>query len=123
VTPPGPVARVLLAVLSGYRRWVSPLLGPRCRFHPTCSGYAAEAVAVHGAGRGSWLAVRRIGRCHPFHPGGLDPVPPRRRRSATMELAGAQAPAPDAAPAPAGPGRPTAVPVVAATPAPGDPSC
>jgi uncharacterized protein len=78
-TPPaGPVARLLLVVLGAYRRWASPLLGPRCRFHPTCSAYAAQAVADHGAGRGSWLAVRRIARCHPFHPGGVDPVPPRR---------------------------------------------
>ena len=75
---PGAVARVLLALLHGYSRWVSPLLGPRCRFAPTCSAYAARAVLVHGAWRGSWLAVRRIARCHPFHPGGHDPVPPAR---------------------------------------------
>ncbi len=75
---PGPVARVLLALLGGYRRWISPLLGPRCRFAPSCSAYAAQAVAEHGAARGSWLAVRRIARCHPFHPGGHDPVPPAR---------------------------------------------
>jgi uncharacterized protein len=75
---PGPVARLLLALVSGYRRWVSPLLGPHCRFHPTCSAYAAQALADHGAGRGSWLAVRRIARCHPFHPGGVDPVPAGR---------------------------------------------
>jgi uncharacterized protein len=74
----GLVARLLLAVVAGYRRWVSPLLGPRCRFYPTCSSYAAQALADHGAGRGSWLALRRIVRCHPFHPGGVDPVPPRR---------------------------------------------
>ena len=78
--PPGPVARLLLLVLGGYRRWISPLLGPRCRFAPSCSAYAAEAVRVHGAGRGSWLAVRRVARCHPFHPGGHDPVPPVRPR-------------------------------------------
>ncbi len=76
---PGPVARVLLIALGGYRRWISPLLGPRCRFAPSCSAYAVQAVTVHGAGRGSWLAVRRIARCHPFHPGGHDPVPPARR--------------------------------------------
>ncbi len=82
-------ARLLLALIGGYRRFVSPLLGPRCRFAPSCSAYAAEAVAVHGAGRGSWLAVRRIARCHPFHPGGHDPVPAPtahpRRPSATMD--------------------------------------
>ena len=82
-------ARLLLALIAGYRRFVSPLLGPRCRFAPSCSAYAAEAVGLHGAGRGSWLAVRRVARCHPFHPGGYDPVPApparRGRSSATME--------------------------------------
>ncbi|MGV8842057.1 MAG: membrane protein insertion efficiency factor YidD [Pseudomonas sp.] len=56
---------------------ISPLLGPRCRFHPSCSHYAIEAVQSHGALRGSWLAVRRLGRWHPWHPGGYDPAPPR----------------------------------------------
>ena len=70
------LARLLVVALVGYQRFVSPLLGPRCRFYPTCSAYALEAVRVHGAARGSWLAVRRLSRCHPFHPGGLDPVPP-----------------------------------------------
>jgi putative membrane protein insertion efficiency factor len=69
------MSRVLLAVIAAYRRLVSPLLGPRCRFLPTCSAYAAEAIGRYGAVRGSWLALRRIGRCHPFHPGGHDPVP------------------------------------------------
>jgi putative membrane protein insertion efficiency factor len=69
------VAVVLLAVVGAYRRWISPLLAPRCRFAPTCSAYALEAVATHGALRGGWLALRRLARCHPFHPGGLDPVP------------------------------------------------
>ncbi|TBR12124.1 MAG: membrane protein insertion efficiency factor YidD [Lysobacter sp.] len=73
----GPVIdRTLISLLRGYKRWVSPLLGPRCRFHPTCSVYAMEAIASHGAARGSGLALRRLLRCHPFHPGGLDPVPP-----------------------------------------------
>jgi putative membrane protein insertion efficiency factor len=75
---PAPVARVLLVLLDGYCRWISPLLGPRCRFAPSCSAYAAQAVREHGAARGSWLAVRRVTRCHPFHPGGHDPVPPAR---------------------------------------------
>ena len=74
----GVVARLLLVLLDGYRRWVSPLLGPRCRFAPSCSAYALEALEVHGAGRGTWLTLRRLGRCHPFHPGGHDPVPPAR---------------------------------------------
>ena len=73
-----PAAWILIALLTGYRRLVSPMLGARCRFYPSCSAYALEAVQVHGAGRGSWLAVRRLGRCHPFHPGGMDPVPPAR---------------------------------------------
>lgn len=73
---PSAAARVLMALITGYRRFVSPLLGPRCRFAPSCSAYALEAVREHGALRGSWLAVRRIGRCHPFNPGGFDPVPP-----------------------------------------------
>lgn len=67
-------------LVSGYRHGVGPLLPPRCRFAPSCSAYALEALAEHGALRGSWLAVRRIARCHPFHPGGYDPVPPRRAR-------------------------------------------
>jgi putative membrane protein insertion efficiency factor len=67
---------VLVILITGYRRFVSPLLAPRCRFEPSCSAYALEAVREHGALRGTWLAVRRIGRCHPFHPGGFDPVPP-----------------------------------------------
>lgn len=70
-----PAARVLLVLLAGYRKFVSPLLGPRCRFYPSCSAYAVEAVQLHGAVRGSWLAVRRLARCHPFHAGGLDFVP------------------------------------------------
>ena len=74
---PGPGARLLCALVAFYRRAVSPLLPARCRFAPSCSAYAYEALQVHGAGRGSWLAVRRIARCHPFHPGGHDPVPPR----------------------------------------------
>ena len=66
---------MLAVCIQAYRRWVSPLLGAHCRFHPTCSAYALEAVTRLGAGRGSWLALRRIGRCHPWNPGGVDPVP------------------------------------------------
>src|SRR5690606_37126867 len=61
-----------------YRRWISPLKPPTCRFYPTCSEYALEALEKHGAAKGSWLAVKRIGKCHPFHPGGFDPVPEAR---------------------------------------------
>jgi putative membrane protein insertion efficiency factor len=70
-----PVRRFLLAAVGFYSRAISPALPPRCRFYPTCSAYAAEAIDRHGAARGSWLAVRRILKCAPWHPGGLDPVP------------------------------------------------
>jgi hypothetical protein len=75
---PSAAARVLVAVITGYRRFVSPLLMPRCRFLPSCSAYALEAIRAHGALRGGWLAARRLSRCHPFHAGGLDPVPARK---------------------------------------------
>ncbi|HEX3335813.1 MAG TPA: membrane protein insertion efficiency factor YidD [Jatrophihabitans sp.] len=73
----GPGARVLLAVIGFYRTAISPALPPSCRYTPSCSAYAAQAIDMHGAGRGSWLALRRLLRCHPFHAGGHDPVPPR----------------------------------------------
>ena len=81
---PGAVARLLMLLVNGYRHSVGLLLPPRCRFAPSCSAYALQALAEHGALRGSWLAVRRIGRCHPFHPGGYDPVPPRQVRQTGM---------------------------------------
>ncbi|MCK5769989.1 membrane protein insertion efficiency factor YidD [Algiphilus sp.] len=68
-------AVLILLVIRGYQRWLSPLLGPHCRFQPSCSQYAYTAVARFGALRGGWLAMRRILRCHPLHPGGHDPVP------------------------------------------------
>jgi uncharacterized protein len=68
--------RVLLALISGYRLFLSPLFGASCRFYPTCSTYAVEAIETHGAMRGTWLALKRILKCHPWHPGGVDPVPP-----------------------------------------------
>ena len=71
-------ARLLMIPIAGYRRFVSPLLAPRCRFAPSCSEYALGALAEHGAVRGLWLAARRIARCHPFNPGGYDPVPPAK---------------------------------------------
>lgn len=66
---------LLLALLRGYKRFISPLLPPACRFEPTCSLYAMDAISRYGPLRGSWLALRRLGRCHPFNPGGWDPVP------------------------------------------------
>ena len=70
------IDRFFIFLLRGYKRLISPLLGPRCRFVPSCSEYAMEAIARFGAIRGGWLAIRRLARCHPLHPGGLDPVPP-----------------------------------------------
>lgn len=67
---------ILLKLIKGYRRFISPLFPPMCRFQPTCSIYAMEAIARHGSIKGSWLAAKRITRCHPLHPGGYDPVPP-----------------------------------------------
>ncbi|MDQ6649813.1 MAG: membrane protein insertion efficiency factor YidD [Actinomycetota bacterium] len=80
---PHPAARLLVAIIKAYQRGVSPLLGPRCRFAPSCSSYAVEALVSHGVWRGSWLALRRLVRCHPFNPGGHDPVPPSRPDSIT----------------------------------------
>jgi len=76
-------ARALLAAVGFYSRAISPALPPRCRFHPTCSAYAAEAVTVHGAARGTWLALVRLVKCAPWHPGGVDLVPPAREPRGT----------------------------------------
>jgi putative membrane protein insertion efficiency factor len=64
-----------MAVIRVYQLVLSPVIGPACRFYPTCSAYALEAIARHGLFKGAFLAVRRFLRCHPFHPGGVDPVP------------------------------------------------
>lgn len=85
-TPPGPLpaappwrqrplTALLLLLIQLYRRWISPLLGPRCRFIPSCSAYGFEAIQRHGPWRGGWLTLRRLLRCHPFTPCGCDPVP------------------------------------------------
>jgi uncharacterized protein len=81
---------VLIQLLRAYRFAISPLYGEVCRYYPSCSAYALEAVTVHGSVRGSWLAVRRVARCHPWAAGGVDPVPPARsprhaRRSARRD--------------------------------------
>ena len=70
--------RLAVLLVVGYRRIISPWLGPRCRFYPSCSAYAIEALQTHGTLHGMWLTLKRLGRCHPFHAGGVDPVPPAR---------------------------------------------
>ncbi len=69
-----------LLIIRIYRYLISPLLGPRCRFYPSCSSYAEEAIKVHGVLKGGWLAAKRIGRCHPLNEGGVDPVPEKRQK-------------------------------------------
>jgi uncharacterized protein len=69
----------LVAAIRLYRLLISPLLPPSCRFYPSCSQYALDAIRTHGAARGTWLALARLGRCHPWHPGGVDFVPGSRR--------------------------------------------
>jgi len=70
------LARLFIALIKLYRWCLSPLLGQHCRFYPSCSEYALTALNQHGVARGGWLSLRRLGRCHPWHPGGYDPVPP-----------------------------------------------
>jgi hypothetical protein len=72
------IGRVFIAVVRVYQYAVSPLLPPACRFYPSCSEYAAQAIAAHGPGWGLWLGLCRLLRCHPWHPGGVDPVPAQR---------------------------------------------
>ena len=71
------VRKILILLVRGYQIVLSPWIGQSCRFTPTCSNYAIDALREHGALKGSWLAMRRIGRCHPWHEGGHDPVPPK----------------------------------------------
>lgn len=73
-----PSTRLLISVIRVYQRWVSPLLGPHCRFTPSCSHYAIEALRCFGVIKGSWLTVKRVLKCHPLHLGGDDPVPPKK---------------------------------------------
>ena len=71
--------QILIVIIRGYRYLLSPWLGNHCRFYPSCSQYAVKSIETHGTGRGLWLAARRLARCHPWHPGGYDPVPPADR--------------------------------------------
>lgn len=73
------IQALLLALIIGYQRFLSPLKPPMCRFYPTCSAYAYESIHQHGVGTGLTLTVKRLCKCHPFHPGGMDPVPSRKR--------------------------------------------
>ncbi|MEA5497221.1 MAG: membrane protein insertion efficiency factor YidD [Limnoraphis robusta] len=75
--------KIVIGLIRGYKMFISPLLPPSCRYHPTCSVYAMQAVERFGVMQGGWLAIRRILRCHPFHPGGYDPVPPKNKKSNT----------------------------------------
>ena len=81
------IGRLLLRLIGFYSRAISPALPARCRFYPTCSAYAAESIARHGAARGSWLALRRIVKCAPWHPGGVDLVPPAAGTAGTVDAA------------------------------------
>ncbi|UFH49368.1 membrane protein insertion efficiency factor YidD [Pseudomonas sp. KNUC1026] len=68
--------KLVLLPIQFYRYAISPLMASHCRFYPSCSAYAIEAIELHGVWRGGWMATRRLCRCHPWHPGGVDPVPP-----------------------------------------------
>ncbi len=70
--------KTLLILIKFYQKAISPMMPPSCRFHPTCSHYGVEAIETHGAIKGSWLTIRRISKCHPFHEGGFDPVPEKK---------------------------------------------
>lgn len=72
---PSLLARAFLHLIAAYRFIISPMLGQNCRYYPSCSAYTHEAIQIHGALKGSWFGLKRICRCHPFHEGGLDPVP------------------------------------------------
>jgi hypothetical protein len=80
------VRQFLVLLLAGYKRLISPLLPSACRFYPTCSQYMREAIEVHGAGRGIWMGLKRLGRCHPFHQGGVDLVPRATRNAQDIAL-------------------------------------
>lgn len=86
------IARFLILLIRVYQKTLSPLLGPVCRFQPSCSRYAVGCLELHGAARGSWLTIRRLSRCHPFHPGGYDPPPlPKGQADSALAEAGGAA--------------------------------
>lgn len=87
----------VIVLVRAYRWFISPILGPNCRFEPSCSAYAEEALRRHGLGRGLWLAARRLGRCHPWHAGGWDPVPASSGAAAGCSRHGISSPCADGA--------------------------
>ncbi|MDM5299195.1 membrane protein insertion efficiency factor YidD [Bacillus pumilus] len=70
--------QIFIGIIRFYQKWISPITPPSCRFYPTCSNYGLEAIKTHGAFKGGWLTIKRILKCHPLHPGGVDPVPPKK---------------------------------------------
>ena len=82
------VGRILIGAVKGYQLMISPWTPPTCRFTPSCSSYAIEAIERHGSARGAWLALKRIGRCHPWGGFGFDPVPPRTKEVGESRVAG-----------------------------------
>ncbi|WP_078544392.1 membrane protein insertion efficiency factor YidD [Litchfieldia alkalitelluris] len=77
------ITKLFISFIRFYQKFISPITPPTCRFYPTCSHYGVESIKRFGALKGSWLTIRRILRCHPFHPGGFDPVPERNKKSRT----------------------------------------
>ncbi|HWO96981.1 MAG TPA: membrane protein insertion efficiency factor YidD [Bacillus sp. (in: firmicutes)] len=75
------LAKLLIGLIRIYQKFISPLKPPTCRFYPTCSHYGLEAVKRFGPFKGSWLTIKRLLKCHPFHPGGIDPVPEKERQN------------------------------------------
>ncbi len=80
-----PLFWLLIGLVRFYQLFISPVIGPRCRFYPSCSHYTIEAIKLHGVLKGGWLAIKRIARCHPKNPGGVDPVPPCTHSSCATE--------------------------------------
>lgn len=89
-----PLRYLLIGFLRAYRLLISPLYGQVCRYHPSCSAYALDAVTAHGSLRGTWLAGRRLARCHPWAAGGYDPVPPRKTSTQTSRSSAGTSPSP-----------------------------